>query len=144
MKNEMGAFENYLREKEQRLTWQRRAIAEAVFRTHKHFSAEDLWERLRKISPGISRATVYRTVALLADANLLTGLDFGKGLKSYEHICGHEHHEHLICVECDKIIEFYDHELEKSKQEIAQKHGFELVGHVLKMFGYCSACAKKM
>jgi Fur family ferric uptake transcriptional regulator len=138
------SFENFLRTRELKLTLQRRRIFERVFATHEHFSAERLYGWMREEQgSGVSRATVYRTLSLLVEGGFLETLDTGREELLYEHVLGHRHHDHLVCVECGRITEFSDERIEALQVEAASKKGFTLLYHNLRLFGLCSGCAKK-
>jgi Fur family ferric uptake transcriptional regulator len=85
---------------------------------------------------------VYRTLRLLTDSGLAREVRFGDGRAHYEHNYKHEHHDHMICSECHKIIEFYSPELEAIQDAMAAKHRFELTEHLLRMIGVCGDCRK--
>ncbi len=138
------AFDTYLRGRTLKLTEQRARIFDRAFSTHEHFTAERLYAWLREEDgPSVSRATVYRTLSLLVDGGFLQSLDTGRGELSYEHVLGHRHHDHLLCLDCGRIEEFYDARIEELQLEAARKKGFELASHALKLFGYCKACQRK-
>jgi Fur family ferric uptake transcriptional regulator len=138
------AFEAFLRQQALKLTPQRRQIFERAFATHDHFSAEKLYGWLKaEDGPSVSRATVYRTLALLVEGGFLESLDAGQGELLYEHVLGHRHHDHIVCVDCGRIEEFYDEEIERLQEEAAARKGFELVHHNLRLFGTCAACTRK-
>ena len=141
--DEVDEVERLLRRKGYRWTAQRRRIAEVVFGTHEHFSADELLEMCREVDSQVSRATVYRTLAVLEAAGFVEGLEVGDGGKLFEHVLGHEHHDHMICRTCGKIVEFVDPELERLKVAVATRHGFDLVSHELKLHVECrdAACA---
>ncbi len=137
-------FETFLRSHELKLTAQRRRILDRAFETHEHFSADDLYAWLKaEPGPHVSRATVYRTLALLQEGGFIEGLDAGRGELVYEHVLGHAHHDHLLCLDCGKIEEFHDERIEALQEEAAAKKGFVLVSHDLRLRGYCRACAAK-
>jgi len=138
------AFETFLRSHSLKLTSQRERIFDRAFATHEHFTAERLYGWLRE-EPGVSvsRATVYRTLGLLVEGRFLESLDTGSGELLYEHVMGHRHHDHLVCLDCGKIQEFFDEGIEQRQEEICREHGFELVDHDLRLRGYCRACARK-
>lgn len=138
-------FQEFLRKQGLKLTAQRNAIAKKVFGTHRHFSAEELLDALRSEKRPISKATVYRTLNLLENAHLINSIDFQRGYKFYEHtdLVGHEHHEHILCVECHQVLEFQDKELETFHERIARKLGYEVISHTYKIFGLCPACRQK-
>ena len=108
-----------------RLTSQREAIIEAAFGTNRHFTAEELLEMAREKDASVSRATVYRTLPLLVESGLIKEMDFGKAYKFYDpNYATHPNHNHLICVDCDKIVEFEDPIIEKRENEISRSLGF--------------------
>lgn len=137
-------FERFLRSRLLKLTTQRRRIFDRAFGTHEHFSAERLYEWL-KVEPGerVSRATVYRTLALLLEGGFVEALDAGRGELVYEHVLGHAHHDHMVCLDCGKIEEFQDERIEELQLEACRKKGFQLVSHDLRLRGYCRACGRK-
>jgi Fur family ferric uptake transcriptional regulator len=137
-------FESFLATRALKLTTQRRRIFARVFATHEHFSAERLfgWMRAEEGSK-VSRATVYRTLALLVEGGFLETLDAGQDELLYEHVLGHRHHDHLVCIDCGRIEEFSDERIEEFQREIALRKGFRLQYHNLRLFGTCAACTKK-
>lgn len=138
------AFEGFLRRRALKLTPQRARIFERAYATHDHFSAETLYAWLREeAGPDVSRATVYRTLSLLVEGGFLESLDAGQGELLYEHVLGHKHHDHLVCVECGRIEEFTDERIEALQEEAAQRKGFVLLSHNLRLFGLCGPCARK-
>ncbi len=136
----LNRFEAFLRRKGLRVTDQRREILNAAWATHEHFSAEELYTWLRDRGSKASRATVYRSLSLMVEGGFLSGLDSGKGQMLYEHILGHSHHDHMICLKCSKIIEFRCEEIEAMQHQMAEKHRFRLLQHTLTLEGYCSSC----
>ncbi len=136
------AFDAFLRKRSLKLTAQRRTILERAFATHEHFSAEQLYRWLASESTAkVSRATVYRTLALLQEGEFIAALDVGRGELLYEHVLGHRHHDHMICLDCGKIEEFHDSRIEALQNGICADKGFELVNHTHRLLGYCRACA---
>lgn len=121
-------------EKGLRITEQRRVIAKVISEADDHPDVEKLYERASKIDPGISIATVYRTVRLFEEAGILDRHDFGDGRARYE-AAPEAHHDHLIDVETGKVIEFVDPELEALQKQIAEKLGFRLVDHRMELYG---------
>jgi Fur family transcriptional regulator, ferric uptake regulator len=138
-------FELHLASKGLKLTPQRRRIFERAFATHEHFSAETLYEWMRDESgPRVSRATVYRTLNLLQEGGFIDSFEAIAGQIVYEHVLGHRHHDHLICVECGRIEEFHDERIERLQDEIAAARGFDLVKHSHRLLGHCPACRRKL
>ena len=117
-----------------RITEQRRVIARVLSEAEDHPDVEALHVRAAAIDPGISIATVYRTVRLFEDAGILERHDFGDGRARYE-AAAEAHHDHLIDVESGKVIEFVDAELEAMQKRIAEKLGFRLVDHRMELYG---------
>ncbi len=136
-KKEMLAFENYLKEKSLKITNQRLLVAEKIFSSHNHFTAEGLLDELKDSKDRISKATIYRILSIMVEAGLLEEHDFGKDYKYYEHIIGHEHHDHIICVQCGRIVEFMDEQIEILQKNAATKNGFSITGHSLNIYAVC-------
>ena len=119
-----------------KMTEPRKVIAKVLSESKDHPDVESLHNRVRILDPTISIATVYRTMKLFEDTNIVTKRDFGDGRARYEEIQGDEdHHHHLIDVRTGKVIEFYNEELERLKVKIANDLGYELVDHHLELFG---------
>lgn len=119
-----------------KMTEPRRVIARVLSESQDHPDVESLHLRVKDVDPSISLATVYRTVKLFEEANIITKRDFGDGRARYEEIQGDEdHHHHLIDVTTGKVIEFHDEELERLKVRIADRLGYSLVDHHLELFG---------
>lgn len=117
-----------------RITEQRRVIARVLSTADDHPDVEELHRRAAAIDPGISIATVYRTVRLFEEAGVLERHDFRDGRARYE-TTPEEHHDHLIDLETGAVVEFHDEELEELQQRIAEKLGFELIDHRLELYG---------
>lgn len=117
-----------------RITEQRRVIARVLSEATDHPDVEELHRRSAAIDPGISIATVYRTVRLFEEAGILERHDFGDGRARYE--AAHDsHHDHLIDVETGNVLEFVDPELEELQRRIAERLGFRLVDHRMELYG---------
>ncbi len=121
-------------EKGLRITEQRRVIAQVLSDAEDHPDVEALHMRSSAIDPGISIATVYRTVRLFEEAGILERHDFGDGRSRYE-AAPESHHDHLVDVETGNVIEFVDPELEQLQKQIAEKLGFRLVDHRMELYG---------
>ncbi|MEM7139075.1 MAG: transcriptional repressor [Myxococcota bacterium] len=126
-----------------RSTGQRRVVTEEFFASHGHLSIEDLLEQVRRVEPKIGYATVYRTLKLLKECGLANERHFGDGVSRYEVAWEDEHHDHLICPQCEKIIEFEDAKIEELQKKVARRYDFELVSHKLELYGVCAECRKK-
>ena len=117
-----------------KLTDQRRIIAKVMSQASDHPDVDELYNRVSKIDPKISIATVYRTVKLFEEAGILEKHDFKGGKARYEQ-SPDEHHDHLIDINSGEIIEFVDKEIEKLQNEVAKKLGYKLVDHKLELYG---------
>jgi len=117
-----------------RMTDQRRIIAQVLSEANDHPDAEELYARSSILDPKISLATVYRTVRLFADADIIETHDFRDGRARYE-TADADHHDHLIDVNSGEVIEFVDEEIEALQHRIAEKLGYELVDHRLELYG---------
>jgi Fur family ferric uptake transcriptional regulator len=133
-------FSNFLATKRLKSTRQRELILEEFLRAGAHLSTEDLYLRLRRKNPRIGYATVHRTLKLFAECGIAEQRHFGDGQARYEASDHDEHHDHLICVTCGKIVEFEDPRIEKLQDEVAGEHGFSIERHRLELYGICSAC----
>ena len=125
-------------------TAQRDLILDIFLRTEEHLSSEDLYRLVQKDDPSIGQTTVYRTLKLLTEAGLAREVRFGDGRTHYEHNYKHEHHDHMICSECGRIIEFFSAELEAIQDAMAAKHRFEVTQHLLRIIGVCAECRRAM
>ena len=133
-------------EKQYKLTPQRRIILEAfVDHQDEHLSAEDVHTIVRQHSSEIGLATVYRTLELFSELDVLQKMDFGDGRSRYEinEKTTPHHHHHLICLACNKVKEFEDDLLETLETVISRKSNFTIVDHQVKFYGYCDECQKK-
>lgn len=123
-------------------TAQRDLILDVFLRTEKHLSSEDLYNLVKLEDPTIGHTTVYRTLKLLTEAGLAREVRFGDNRTHYEHNYKHQHHDHMICTECGKIIEFFSAELEAIQDAIAAKHKFQVSQHLLRLLGVCADCRR--
>jgi len=121
-------------EKGLRITDQRKVIARVLSASEDHPDVEELHARAVAIDPGISIATVYRTVRLFEEAGILERHDFGDGRARYE-AAADGHHDHLIDVESGRVIEFNDPQIEALQREIAERLGYRLVDHRMELYG---------
>ena len=127
-----------------RLTSQRKAIIQAAFNTSEHYSAEELLERARRIDPSVSRATVYRTLPVLVKTGLLREVDLGKDQTYYDpNYATHPNHNHIICLDCDKVIEFEDYCLDVRESVLAKSLGFRAGAVRLRIEGNCEEMKAK-
>ena len=117
-----------------KLTDQRKIIAKVMSESNDHPDVDELYNRVSKIDPKISIATVYRTVKLFEESGILAKHDFKGGKARYEEL-NEGHHDHLIDVKSGEIIEFVDEEIEKLQKKVAEKYGYKLVDHKLELYG---------
>ncbi|QJW47453.1 transcriptional repressor [bacterium BFN5] len=140
---DMGDLKQRFQERQYKLTPQRQIVLQAfVDNPGKHLSAEDVHNIVRQQSSEIGLATVYRTLELLSDMDVLQKMDFGDGRSRYEinEETSEHHHHHLICLSCGKVKEFEDDLLETLENVIARKSNFKIVDHQVKFYGYCQEC----
>lgn len=121
-------------EKGLRMTEQRRIIARVLSEADDHPDVESLHRRVNDLDSSISMATVYRTVKLFEEADILDRHDFGDGRARYE-MTPDQHHDHLIDVNTGEVIEFRDDDIERLQRLVAEKHGYRLVDHRLELYG---------
>ncbi len=147
---ELVKFSEFLKKKNLKITGQRLLVAQKIFSTKEHFRVEDLFDLLKDKKDEISRATVYRTVALLVESGQLTEHDFGQNSKFYEFCSTSQyHHDHIVCLDCGNIEEFHDERIEKIQKEVIKKYDYTLVDHSLNLYGRCNqlketgTCSKK-
>jgi Fur family ferric uptake transcriptional regulator len=136
-------FRQFVVTKRLRHTAQREQVLDVFLATEKHLTIQQLHDLVRKKYVGIGYATIARTVKLMCEAGICRQVDFGDGSQRFEHKHGHEHHDHLICTKCGKLVEIYSPELERIQNDLVRKHGFVQKSHKLEVFGLCSRCAKK-
>ncbi|MBI4949007.1 MAG: transcriptional repressor [Deltaproteobacteria bacterium] len=133
-------LKSYLEAKGLKSTAQRDYIADVFFRTNTHISLEELLRKVKRKTPNIGYATVYRTMKLLTECGLAISRQFGDGQTRYENLPENGHHDHIICIKCSKIAEFQNQKIEQLQFEAAKKLGFTVVNHKLELYGYCSDC----
>ncbi len=137
-------FKDILKYNSLKFTKQREVVLKTMYNNDEHFSPESLYMLIKKTYPklNVGIATVYRTLNLLEDSNIVTSLSFGSSGKKFE-LGNKPHHDHMICKMCDEIIEFEDNAIEKRQEEIAKKYGFKLTSHLMQLYGICKKCQIK-
>ena len=133
MATQPSRIENLCHEKGMKMTGQRRIIARVLSEADDHPDVEEVYRRSAELDPHISIATVYRTVRLLEESDILERHDFGEGRARYEE-ASDDHHDHLIDILSRKVIEFQSPEIEALQEKIAAKHGFRIVGHRMELY----------
>lgn len=128
----------FLKTKGLRNTPQRNAVIDLIFASDEHFTADELWERIRKSNSKASRATVYRTINLLVEAGLLHEIDLGEDIKTYDpNFNDKPSHNHLICVDCGKVLEFEDSHIELLNDCITRRMGFRPKNQSIRIEANC-------
>jgi Fur family transcriptional regulator, ferric uptake regulator len=136
-------FLDFLEQKNLRITAQRQAIIETVFSTDQHFTADQLLEWSRQRDKSVSRATVYRTLPLLTESGLVREMDFGKDYKFYDpNYADHPNHNHIICQDCERIVEFESDKIDKIEDEITHRLGFSVKTQRLQITATCDQLSK--
>ena len=134
-KNTISRIEKLCAENGVKFTHQRRIIADVISGSNDHPDANDVYLRSNKIDPRISLATVYRTIKLFEEHNVLNRIELGGKRARYEELNENEHHDHLIDIDSGEIIEFVNEDIEKLQMQVAKKLGYTLVDHRMELFG---------
>jgi Fur family transcriptional regulator, ferric uptake regulator len=139
---ERAVFLEHIRAEGLRRTEQRDLILEIFLSTEEHLTCEGLHGLVHKKDPFVGLTTVYRTLKLLTEAGLAREVRFGDNRTYYEHHYNHEHHDHMICTECGKVIEFFSPAIEDLQDQMASNFGFKPTHHSLRLWGVCSDCKR--
>ncbi len=137
----MELFHSRLRDRGLKSTSPRDDIARVFFELGRHVSAEELYAEVKKINPHVGYATIYRTLKLLKECELLNERHFDEDQARFE-VAGDHHHDHFICEKCGKIVEFEDDAIERMQQDVARKLGVALTRHKLELYGLCADCRR--
>jgi Fur family ferric uptake transcriptional regulator len=135
---EREALARYLEQHNLKHTKQRDLILECFLESKSHVTSDDLYQAVRAQHPNIGYTTVYRTMKLLCEAGLAEEHQFDDGITRYE--IEHEHHDHLVCTKCGKIIEFECQMIENTQIEIANRYEFRVLRHRHELYGHCADC----
>ncbi|HUV14432.1 MAG TPA: transcriptional repressor [Acidobacteriota bacterium] len=141
---QLEVFAEYVRAKGLRKTRQRDLVVRTFLRTEGHLSTDELYNLVRKEDSKIGYATVFRTLKTLTDCGLARETDLGDGFTRFEHLYKHPHHHHILCVECNRTIEFYSPELEELQKKIVSEYDFEPVRYKFQVYGVCRECRAKI
>ena len=140
MKSAKTIFKQYLKEKGMLLSHQREDILDTFMRTKNHPTVDSLYDVIQKKYPKIGLATVYRTMRIICDADLARKVDFGDGVRHFEHKYKRHKHYHLICIKCGRVIEVKSPEIERLQKKLVSQHDFSATKNTMKIFGVCSKC----
>ena len=140
---ELEVFRKYLEGKRLKQTPHRMLILESFISNEGHRSVEDIYDHVRGQDPKVGYSTIYRTMKLLTDAGLAREVDLGDGMTRYEHLYNHKHHDHMICTECGRSIEFFNADIEDVQDAASEKRGFHVLDHRLQIYGLCSTCRRR-
>ncbi len=136
------AFRSFCSDRGIRYTSARQAVLDAVLALHEHFEVEQILYLLRERGSRVGKATVYRTLPLLVDCGILKQVRFDVKHVHYEHDFGQGPHDHMVCENCGRIVEFSSEEVIKLRLKIGHQHEFHVSGHRLQLTGLCSECHK--
>ena len=136
-------FSAHLETNSLRKTPERYAILDEIYSRNDHFDADNLFEDLKKKNLNVSRATVYNTLELLLSCDLIKKHQFGKNLAQYEKSYGYKQHDHIICVDCKKVVEFCDPRIQQIQTMMGDLLNFKITHHALNLYGICGNCQKK-
>jgi len=131
---------SYLEKEGMRRSQQREQILDEFLASKRHLTAEELYDLVKEKYPEIGQATVYRALKLFCEANICRTLNLQEGPARYEAIIGHEHHDHLICLDCGRFEEVVSPRIEELQQKLAEAKGYKLKEHRLVLYGLCSEC----
>ena len=130
-------FQAFLKRRNKRQTPERLAVLDEMYRTDEHIDADELFVRLKQKGADVSRATVYNTLDLLLECDLVVRHQFGKNQSKYEQAYSYWQHDHLICMDCNELFEFCDPRLQSVQEMVAEVYDFEIKHHSLNMYGHC-------
>jgi Fur family ferric uptake transcriptional regulator len=136
-------FAAHLEKSSLRKTPERFAILEEIYRRTDHFDAEALYIHMKNQNYRVSRATVYNTLELLVNCDLVKKHQFGKNLAQYEKSFGFKQHDHLICIGCGKVLEFCDPRIQQIKNMMGELLKFEVTHHSLNLYGHCAGACER-
>lgn len=145
MEKQISIFKDYCKKHGMRYTPEREEIINEIYRKDGHFDIDRLFLRIRNRSPKLklAKGSIYRTLPHLIHSGLIRESLTDAGRVCYEHTLGHDHHDHLKCIECGRISEFYEKGIDEKQKELCMKRKFRIVWHTHVIGGYCRKCQKK-
>lgn len=140
----LADFKALLKDKALKFTNQREKILETLYYSQEHLTPEALHQLIKEKNPELNAgiATIYRTLSMLEENDIVSSLSFGAQGKKYE-LGAKDHHDHMICTECGEITEFVDEVIEQQQHKIAEKFGFKMQDHSMQIYGVCKQCQNK-
>lgn len=136
------AFDRHKAERGLKTSSKRAFVVDFFMRANRHFTVEELYNEIKARRPGISYTTVYRALRLLAECGIADESMFGESAMRYEPVGRSGHHDHLICRQCGRIIEFENREIERLQRGVARRYGFSVAAHRLELYGVCRDCQR--
>ena len=140
MSDELNQFKKFCTDNDLKVTKERLAIFENILKIHSHFTIDELYLVIRKNNINISPSSIYRLLPYLIDGKFIRPIYQDTKNIYYEHICGHPHHDHLICDKCGEVVEFCDEAIEVLQEHVAKKYNYIITDHRLTIKGLCSKC----
>jgi len=135
--------ENALRQGGYKITPQRRTVIRAIIHSHEHLTPAEIHKKVCREDPRIGLVTIYRTLEILAELNLICEMHAGGNCRSYLMRRPVEHHHHLICSDCGTVIDFTDCDLGELEKKLSKENSFKISGHILEFVGQCRRCRSK-
>ncbi len=139
---EVKIFEEYLQTKNLKHSEQRKEILHIFLNIDKHLTANELYRIVQKKYPVVGFATIYRTLKLFCECGLCRELKFEDGTTRYEHLYGHQHHDHLLCTKCGRFVEVVDSEIERLQEKLVKQYEFYPERHRMELYGVCKRCKR--
>lgn len=143
MKKEEELLQTHISKHHLKVTKERSSVLRAFMASERHVTAEELHREMKEKGSSIGLATIYRTLNLFCECGLAEQRQFGDGQARYELTYNVNHHDHLVCTQCDRIIEFENLDIEKLQEKVAKKNNFTVYSHKLELYGLCSGCSKQ-
>ena len=140
---ETSILHNFINDKGLRHSKQRDLILAVFLGIERHVTIDELWAEVKHQNPSVGYATVYRAIKLFAESGLCSEIHLENGTTRYEHLFNHQHHDHLICTQCGKMVEVFNPEIEQLQDQLMKAQGFTPQYHRLSLYGRCPDCGKK-